>query len=199
MEPHRAEERQFIPPVLSRPHSKRSIAYMSLRLGVLHNIPFAIPFEARVNIFRSFINNDKQSLRSDVYVFDEFRHSRTNATVRRGHVAEDGFDKLADTNLKQPIQITFIDQFGEKECVCPIGSFFRFANWRRWILGWVLMAEASSRSSLLTSRRRSSTRIEGFGSRTRRMSCIPTMARMRRNVSVLATWMVLVLTSLQRP
>jgi ubiquitin-protein ligase E3 C len=35
--------------------------------------------------------------------------------VRRGHVAEDGFDKLGDANLKHPIEITFIDQFGEKE------------------------------------------------------------------------------------
>ena len=58
--------------------------------------------------------NDKRSIGSDIRSFEEFR-SRTHATVRRGHVAEDGFDKLRDANLKRPIGITFIDQFGEEE------------------------------------------------------------------------------------
>lgn len=81
---------------------------------MLNNIPFAIPFEARVNIFRSFILNDKRNIGTDVRSYDEFR-GRTHVTVRRGHVAEDGFDKLGDANLKRPIGITFIDQFGEAE------------------------------------------------------------------------------------
>ena len=110
----RGEEEQFVAPTRSRPISKRSIAFLSPRLGVLNNIPFAIPFEARVNIFRSFVVNDKRSIGSDIRSFEEFR-SRTHATVRRGHVAEDGFDKLGDANLKRPIGITFIDQFGEEE------------------------------------------------------------------------------------
>jgi ubiquitin-protein ligase E3 C len=111
---HRGEEEQFFAPVRSRPVSKRSIAFLSPRLGVLNNIPFAIPFEARVNIFRSFILNDKRGIRADIGSWEEF-HSRTHATVRRGHVAEDGFDKLGDANLKRHIGITFIDQFGEPE------------------------------------------------------------------------------------
>jgi ubiquitin-protein ligase E3 C len=94
----------------SRPITKRSIADLSPRLGVLNNIPFAIPFEARVKIFRSFIRNDKVNNGSR----SSF-HGRTSATVRRGHVAEDGFGKLADANLKGHIEITFVDQFGEKE------------------------------------------------------------------------------------
>ena len=36
--------------VHSRPISKRSIVFLSPQLGVLNNIPFATPFEARVNI-----------------------------------------------------------------------------------------------------------------------------------------------------
>ena len=40
-------------------HSKRSIASLLPRLGVLNNIPFATPFEAHVNIFRSLILNKK--------------------------------------------------------------------------------------------------------------------------------------------
>ncbi|KAI9436530.1 hypothetical protein BJY52DRAFT_1230438 [Lactarius psammicola] len=114
------EEQQFVPPVHSRPVSKRSLAFLSPRLGVLNNIPFAIPFEARVNIFRSFVVNDKRSIGTDIHSFDEFR-SRTHATVHHGHVAEDGFDKLAEANPKRPIGITFIDQFGEEE-VLQIGA-----------------------------------------------------------------------------
>ena len=107
----RVEEQQFVRPNGARPFSRRTIADLSPRLGVLNNIPFAIPFEARVNIFRAFIRNDKHSIGADTRSF--FR--RTRATVRRGHVAEDGFDKLGDADLKHPIEITFIDQFGEKE------------------------------------------------------------------------------------
>lgn len=91
--------------------TRRSIAELSPRLGVLNNIPFAIPFEARVKIFRAFIETDRHNIGADVRSF----YGRTRATVRRGHVAEDGFDKLGDSNLKHSIEITFIDQFGEKE------------------------------------------------------------------------------------
>jgi ubiquitin-protein ligase E3 C len=110
--PERVEEQQFVYRSDSRPITKRSIADWSPRLGVLNNIPFAIPFEARVKIFHSFIRNDKNTI--DPQSFRRF-HSRTSATVRRGHVAEDGFDKLGDANLKAYIEITFVDQFGKKE------------------------------------------------------------------------------------
>lgn len=35
--------------------------------------------------------------------------------VRRGNVAQDGFDRLSEADLKLPIEITFIDQFGQPE------------------------------------------------------------------------------------
>ena len=40
---------------------------------------------------------------------------KTRVQVRRGMVAQDGFDRLAEADLKQPIEITFIDQFGQEE------------------------------------------------------------------------------------
>jgi ubiquitin-protein ligase E3 C len=110
----RVEEQQFLQPPGARPYTRRSVIDLSPRLGVLNNIPFAIPFEARVKIFRSFIENDRHNTGVDPHSFEGF-HSRTRATVRRGHVAEDGFDKLGDANLKRPIEISFIDQFGKKE------------------------------------------------------------------------------------
>lgn len=41
--------------------------------------------------------------------------ARTRAVVRRGNIAQDGFDRLADADLKAPIEITFIDQWGNEE------------------------------------------------------------------------------------
>ncbi|KAG6843168.1 hypothetical protein H0H93_001991, partial [Arthromyces matolae] len=38
--------------------SKRQLAHISPRLGVLNNIPFAIPFDTRVSVFRTFVLND---------------------------------------------------------------------------------------------------------------------------------------------
>ena len=98
----------------SRTLSKRQIAVMSPRLGILNNIPFAIPFDVRVSIFRNFVMNDMMSK-------GIARHSylgmlnKSRIQVRRGMVAQDGFDKLADVNLKAPIEIAFIDQFGQEE------------------------------------------------------------------------------------
>jgi ubiquitin-protein ligase E3 C len=90
---------------------------MSPRLGILNNIPFAIPFEVRVSIFRHFIANDKMSKGvADRHALF-WRRGRTKIAVRRGSVAQDEFDKLADADLKMPIEISFIDQFGQEEWV----------------------------------------------------------------------------------
>lgn len=92
--------------------SKRQIAYLSPRLGVLNNIPFAIPFDVRVGIFRRFVINDMQSRGLDSF---RGRMSTTRVTVRRTNIAQDGFDRLGDVDLKTPIAITFMDQFGNEE------------------------------------------------------------------------------------
>lgn len=89
---------------------------MSPRLGVLHNIPFAIPFELRVSIFRNFILNDRRSRGIEMFG----RRPQTWITVRRGSIAQDGFDKLQDADLRAPISITFIDQFGHEEYVAVL-------------------------------------------------------------------------------
>jgi len=84
---------------------------LSPRLGLLHSIPFAIPFETRVYIFRQFLHNDKA--KHGIHLFS--RIERVEVSIRRGHIAEDGYDKLSGVNLRTPIAITFIDQFGEPE------------------------------------------------------------------------------------
>ncbi|KAI0039666.1 HECT-domain-containing protein [Auriscalpium vulgare] len=115
------EEQQIAQPVGAKALTKRQISYLSPRLGVLNNIPFTIPFEVRVSILRNFIANDMQNRGIDRHDL----HRRARATVRRGHVAEDGFDKLGEADLKQPIEITFIDQFGEQEMGIDGGGVFK--------------------------------------------------------------------------
>ena len=97
--------------------SKRHLTYLSPRLGILHTIPFAIPFEVRVAIFRNFVRNDKQAHGAGRDVFGRFEggNGRMRVSVRRGSVAQDGFDRLGEADLKKPVEIVFIDQFGEEE------------------------------------------------------------------------------------
>lgn len=114
-----SEEEDSVP---SRPPprnllSRRKLAQISPRLNVLHQLPFAIPFETRVHIFRQFVVNDMTKENGGYDRFDRAYNGRvkSKATVRRGHVASDGFDRLANANLKGHIEITFIDQFGQEE------------------------------------------------------------------------------------
>ncbi|EIM79363.1 HECT-domain-containing protein [Stereum hirsutum FP-91666 SS1] len=116
------EDQQLSQPTGTRPLSKRHIAYLSPRLGILNNIPFSIPFEARVSIFRNFVANDMSSRGVDRR---QYFHKRTRVTVRRGHVAEDGFNRLAEADLRMPVEITFVDQFGEVESGIDGGGVFK--------------------------------------------------------------------------
>ena len=110
-EPSRLAFRRSLKP--SRFLSKRQVAYLSPRLAVLNNIPFSIPFETRVSVFRNFVLNDMMSRGRS----DRFSGGRTKAVIRRDKIAQDGFDRLQDANLKQPLEIVFIDQFGQEEWV----------------------------------------------------------------------------------
>ncbi|TFY75116.1 hypothetical protein EWM64_g8895 [Hericium alpestre] len=118
------EELQLLQPVGARPLTKRQISFLSPRLGVLHNIPFAIPFDVRVSIFRSFVQSDMAMHGVDRHSFVGFRN-RQRIAVRRGHISEDGFNKLENVDLKKPLEIEFIDQFGEVEAGIDGGGVFK--------------------------------------------------------------------------
>ncbi|KAF7312618.1 HECT-domain-containing protein [Mycena indigotica] len=112
-------EEQQISTGNARAVTTRQIARLAPRLGILHNIPFSIPFSTRVQVFRSFIY-------SDILARGEDPHgSRLNITVRREHIAQDGFDRLRDADLKGRIGIQFIDQFGEEEAGIDGGGVFK--------------------------------------------------------------------------
>ncbi|KAH8114432.1 HECT-domain-containing protein [Phellopilus nigrolimitatus] len=106
--------------------SKRQLAHLSPRLGVLNNIPFAIPFATRVEIFRQFVVNDMIAYAGSAHRFERATaRTRTRVVVRRGNVASDGFDKLANTNLKGLVEITFVDLFGNEEAGIDGGGVFK--------------------------------------------------------------------------
>jgi len=116
----------------------RILAAIAPRLEILRNMPFFIPFATRVQIFREFIYHDQLRRRRGFVDADLWRASiaqaglgrmiddnpaahailaRHHADIRREHVFDDAlsqFYQLGD-GLKEPIQISFIDQFGSLE------------------------------------------------------------------------------------
>ncbi|GJE97910.1 HECT-domain-containing protein [Phanerochaete sordida] len=105
--------------------SKRQIALLSPRLGVLNNIPFAIPFDVRVSIMRRFVHNDAAARGYNLHSRHGGFAAPVRITVRRGSIAQDGFNRLGDVDLKGPIAITFIDQFGQEEAGIDGGGVFK--------------------------------------------------------------------------
>ncbi|MCJ1312206.1 hypothetical protein MMC25_005880 [Agyrium rufum] len=108
------------------------------RLEILQNMPFFIPFVTRVEIFHEFIRQDQIKRRNgttdpDLWRFSVVqslaRHgmdgrerahdylSKQHAKIRREKCFDDAFEQffpLGD-GLKEPIQITFVDQFDTPE------------------------------------------------------------------------------------
>lgn len=102
---------------------RRYLQSVAPRLEILQNMPFFIPFTTRVQIFREFVNLDMTKRRGgadpDMWTFAmmQRRGSRLSASIRRKHEFEDAFTKFypLGSRLKDPIQITFVDQFNAPE------------------------------------------------------------------------------------
>ncbi|KIK27397.1 hypothetical protein PISMIDRAFT_93249 [Pisolithus microcarpus 441] len=108
-------------PLVTSKGRQAYFSHLSPRLGILNNIPFAIPFETRVHIFRRSVQADR-----DKRGINHFsRVNRVEVSIRRGHIAQDGYDKLSGEDLRAPIAITFIDQFGEPEAGIDGGGVFK--------------------------------------------------------------------------
>jgi ubiquitin-protein ligase E3 C len=107
---------------------RRYMQAVAPRLEILQNMPFFIPFTTRVQIFREFVHLDMTKRRGSAdpemwrfrmmqrpdagHLFD--RHA---ARIRRQHEFEDAFEQFypLGSGLKEPIQITFVDQFDAVE------------------------------------------------------------------------------------
>ena len=142
---------------------QKQLEAITPRLEILQNMPFFIPFVTRVEIFHQFINEDKNVRREGNTDPDDWRsfvaerlahqrgeHGRTEANnllhrqharIRRESTFDDAYDqyyKLGE-GLKEPIQITFVDQFDTRESHAQPGpslqqktnlTFSR--SWHRW-------------------------------------------------------------------
>ncbi|KAF7559991.1 hypothetical protein G7046_g4173 [Stylonectria norvegica] len=99
-----------------RTQKERRLAELGPKLEILKHMPFVVPFETRVLIFRSFIHLDRDNEDRDTPFF---MHplGRHHANIRREHLFEDAYQHFYDIGegLKDPIQITFVDQFGTAE------------------------------------------------------------------------------------
>ncbi|ORX81981.1 HECT-domain-containing protein [Anaeromyces robustus] len=91
------------------------------RVLILKHIPFIIPFEVRVNMFRAMIEQDKRN-RTGPF---EWSSPVTRATIRRDRIFEDGYDQLNSSNLRQKVQISFINEQGLPEAGIDGGGVFK--------------------------------------------------------------------------
>ena len=118
---------------------KRYLESVAPRLEILQNMPFFIPFHTRVEIFRQFVHLDQIKRRNGVTDPDLWRHlmmtnpanlgpngmpmhpgellARHHAKIRRKNEFKDAFIQYYElgADLKEPIQITFEDEFGFPE------------------------------------------------------------------------------------
>jgi ubiquitin-protein ligase E3 C len=85
------------------------------RLNILRNVPFFIPFETRVEIFRGFIQRDRERNASHREFFEEdHRHT----PISRANILDDAFDSLNGISRgqwKSSFHIQLVDQFGLPE------------------------------------------------------------------------------------
>jgi ubiquitin-protein ligase E3 C len=109
--------------------SRRQIAYFSPRLGLLNNIPFVIPFDTRVSVFRRLVLADKErEQQNDRTGFFGFGGRGNMASIRRDHLADDGFihlHNLGGSGLKKRLQIQFVDEYGMPETGIDGGGLFK--------------------------------------------------------------------------
>lgn len=125
------ERRQKAQRDLAKKQRDRQLAKIGPRLEILKHMPFVIPFETRVKIFKQFIHLDKIRRREGLVDADQWRLQqratqaqtgmnilgRHSAEIRRTRELLDAYDQFypLGSGLKEPINITFIDRFGEVE------------------------------------------------------------------------------------
>ncbi|KAK8045014.1 HECT-domain-containing protein [Apiospora rasikravindrae] len=120
---------------LQRVHKEQLLSQLGPKLEILRNMPFAIPFDVRVKIFRQFVDIDKIKRRNGLVDPDQWRLGLLNgalggphqtgrdvlgrhtARIKRGQLFSDAYDQFyaLGEGLKEPIQITFVDQFDQPE------------------------------------------------------------------------------------
>lgn len=101
-----------------RAQRERRLAEMGPKLEILKHMPFVVPFEIRVMIFRQFIQLDRARRGGDnPFPMFPMPSSRHHARIRRGQLFQDAYKQFYQLGegFKDPIQITFVDQFDTPE------------------------------------------------------------------------------------
>lgn len=100
-----------------RSQRERRLAEMKPKLEILKHMPFAVPFETRVQIFRHFIQLDRQQRGDNSQSFFAGPYAKHHAQISRNSLFDDAYKQFYEIGegLKDPIQITFVDQFGTAE------------------------------------------------------------------------------------
>ncbi|KAI6097077.1 HECT-domain-containing protein [Pisolithus sp. B1] len=102
---------------------RADFCHLCPRLRNLSNIPFAVLLETRGHAFRSVVHTDVATRSCD----QASVLNHVEISIHRGRIAQDGYDKLSGVDLRFPIAMTFIDQFGEPEHgIDPRGVFKEF-------------------------------------------------------------------------
>jgi len=131
---HRMARNQRQNQALRKSNDRIRVDMIAPKLEILQNMPFVIPFDTRVKIFREFVRLDQLQRRDGHLDADMWRQSmmfsgsrshilddmlmdsrleRHHANIRRKHEFEDAKEQFLSLGpaLKEPIQITFVDEF----------------------------------------------------------------------------------------
>eukprot|EP00794_Sanderia_malayensis_P014057 gene14057-15521_t len=93
-------------------------------LIILKKIPHVVPHRVRVQIFRRWIESDKESLG----IFKETSRPSALVTIRRSRLLEDGYEQLSRLNgeqLKGIIRINFVNEQGLNEAGIDLDGVFK--------------------------------------------------------------------------
>lgn len=111
---------------------KRYLQSVAPKQEILRNMPFIIPFHTRVEAFRKFVFLDQYKRRNGTVDPDLWRHNmmfqpnsdmsrnllaRHHAKIKRSQEFLDAYEQFYElgADLKEPIQITFVDQWDMPE------------------------------------------------------------------------------------
>uniref|UniRef100_A0A5K4F0J4 HECT-type E3 ubiquitin transferase n=1 Tax=Schistosoma mansoni TaxID=6183 RepID=A0A5K4F0J4_SCHMA len=96
---------------------------------LLKKVPFVIPFEKRVKLFKILINDDSTYNRNPFRrIYNISNQPSVPLIVRRTHLYEDGFEKLSKENvpnLHQRLKVTFLNPTGLAEVGIDGGGLSR--------------------------------------------------------------------------
>ncbi|KAI8913516.1 HECT-domain-containing protein [Gorgonomyces haynaldii] len=118
----RDSRRQFCPKDHWTVDFKTESLFNGTESVVLEQLPFVIPLEDRIKLFRALVRQDQM----DLYGL-QWQHPVARVNIRRDHIFEDGFAQLnsLQSQLKRKIAITFIDEHGLTEAGIDGGGVFK--------------------------------------------------------------------------